>query len=165
MQFDSSKIGLEYDLSGGQPSHVESFNNDFGGDRKRRSIEQTQNAYFNPYLQKVIETDEMASSLAWNNIGSISSRNKRGIFSSNDHLLANLPINRTIYFDCQDAEQELCLQGKFTVTNLQATDLPVLITLSFAVDLKKVAKVLTEKKDVFVIRTSVNLMKTADEDT
>ena len=93
------------------------------------------------------------------------SRRKRDIFSTNDRILANLPQNRTIYFDCKDAEQELCLQGKFTVPNVKAGDLPVLITLNFTIDLKKVAKVMTEKRDVLVVRTSVDLMKTSDEDT
>lgn len=163
MQFDSSKLGMEYDLSGGQ--NGENLNGDFIGDRKRRSAEPSQNAYFNPYLQRVIETDQMKNMLAWNEIEPIKRRNKRSIFSTNDHLLANLPVNRTVYFDCQNAEHELCLQGKFTVTNLQANNLPVLITLNFTIDLKNVVKVLTEMKDVFVMRTSVNLMKTGDEDT
>lgn len=164
MQFDASKIGLEYDFSGGQSSSDASVG-DFVGDRRRRAVEKMRNAYFNPYSQRVIEMDQMASSIAWDRIDSVDNRHKRDIFSTNDRILANLPPNRTIYFDCKNAEQELCLQGKFTVPNIKADDLPILITLNFTIDLKKVAKVMTEKRDVFVVRTSIELMKTSDEDT
>lgn len=163
MQFDSSKRDLEYDLS--QPSYADSSKDNFVGHQKRRSIEPIKNTHFSPYLQKVIETDEMTPQLAWKEKSLNSHRNKVGIFSSNDRLLANLPSNRTTYFDCQDAEQKRCIQGKFTVTNLQANDLPIMITLNFAVDLIKVANIMTEMKDIFVIQTSVNFEKTAEEDT
>lgn len=166
MQFDASKIGLEYDFSGGQSSNGDASVGDFLGDRRRRrSVDSIRNAYFNPYSQRVVQMDQMASSIAWDRADAADSRRKRDIFSTNDRILANLPQNRTIYFDCKDAEQELCLQGKFTVPNVKAGDLPVLITLNFTIDLKKVAKVMTEKRDVLVVRTSVDLMKTSDEDT
>lgn len=165
MQFDASKIGLEYDFSGGQLNNGEISNIDTIGDRKRRSLEQRSTAYFNPYLQKVVDSDELGRSLAYSEMNSMGNRYRRDLFTSNDHILANLPVNRTIYFDCMNSEDELCLQGKFTVPNLKADDLPVMITLNFTIDLKKVAKVMTEKRDVFVVRTSIDLMKTGDEDT
>lgn len=164
MQFDASKMGLDFDLSGGQPTNEEALN-DSTGDRRRRSVENVHNTYFNPYLQRVMQSDEMGSSIAWNNMDLLGGRQKRDIFSTNERILSNLPHNRTIYFDCKNAEQELCLQAKFTVENIKANDLPILITLNFTVDLKKVEKIMTEKRDVFVIRTGVELMKTADEDT
>lgn len=151
--------GMLFDASSDSPV------GDFIGDRRRRSVDNMRNSYFNPYSQRVVEMDQMASSIAWDRMDSIDNRHKRDIFSTNDRILANLPANRTIYFDCKNAEQELCLQGKFTVLNIRADDLPVLITLNFTIDLKKVAKVMTEKRDVFVVRTSVELMKTSDEDT
>lgn len=158
MQYDSSKLGLEYDLNGGQVSTDDT--------RKRRSVEYESNNYFNPYSQRIIGNDEtMGSTFIWNDIDSLTTRNKRDTLNSNDHILANLPANRTIFSDCQNSEQELCLQGKFTVTSFKANDFPILITLNFTIDLKKVEKVMTEKKDVFVIRTSVEVIKTADEDT
>lgn len=163
MQYDSSKLGLEYDLNGGQASTDEMPSNLFA--RRRRALEYESNSYFNPYLQRVIANDEMGSTFAWNDIDSTASRRKRDTLNSNDHILANLPANRTIFSDCQNSEQELCLQGKFTVTNFKANDFPVLITLNFTINLKKIEKVMTEKRDVFVIRTLVDVIKTADEDT
>lgn len=163
MQYDNSQLGLEYDLGNGQPSSDDTST--FITGRKRRSVEFESNTYFNPYLQRVVENNEMGHTFIWNDIDSMLSRNKRDTLNSNDHILANLPVNRTIFSDCQNSEQELCLQGKFTVTNFKASDFPILITLNFTVDLKKIEKVMTEKKDVFVIRTSVEVVKTADEDT
>ncbi|XP_031627778.1 integrin alpha-PS3-like [Contarinia nasturtii] len=163
MQFDASKYGQEYDLSGGQSGNSQI--DDFIGDRKRRSTENVHSAYFNPYLQRIIETDAASSNImAWDDTNFIENRHKRDIFSTNDRILSNLPSNRTIYFDCKNAEQELCLQGKFTVNNIKADDQPILITLNFTIDLTKVANIMTEKRDVFVIRTSVDLMKTSDEE-
>lgn len=165
MQFDPSEIGLEYDLNGGQLSNGEASFGDFISDRKRRSIENVHNAHFNPYLQRIIASDSMESSIAWDRIDPIDSRHKRDILSTNDRILANLPSNRTIHFDCDNSEQVLCVQGNLTVTNINADDSPILITLNFTIDLKKVVKIMTEKRDVFVVRTSVNLMRTSEEDT
>lgn len=161
MQFDPAKLGVEYDFGGQAPTDDPS---PFLTGRRRRAVEFESNTYFNPYLQRVVENHEMGNTFLWNGMDSMSSRNKRDTLNSNDHILANLPVNRTIFSDCQNSEQELCLQGKFTVTNFRAQDYPILITLNFTVDLKKIEKVMTEKKDVFVIRTSVEVAKTADED-
>lgn len=162
MQYDPSRLGLDIDFGTGQPPTDDSQTYLTG--RRRRSVEFESNNYFNPYSQRVVESNEMGSTFIWNDIDSMTSRNKRDTLNSNDHILANLPANRTIFSDCQNSELELCLQGKFTVTNFRANDYPILITLNFTVDLKKVEKVMTEKKDVFVIRTSVEVVKTADED-
>lgn len=158
MQFDPSKLGLEYDFNGGRAPTDDTR-------RRRRSVEYESNDYFNPYSQRIVRNDDMGSTFIWDNADSLTSRNKRDTLNSNDHILSNLPANRTIFSDCQNSEQELCLQGKFTVTNFKANDFPILITLNFTIDLKKIEKVMTEKKDVFVIRTSVDVMRTADEDT
>lgn len=133
MQFDASKIGLEYDLNSGDPSSGSGYesigdNTDsLGvGRRRRRSM----NRYYSSYLQRIVDSqDEIGAS-----------RHRRDIFNANDRLLANLPFNRTIYFDCQNAEQELCLQAKFTVLNFNAGNTPILISLNFTIDLKKVGK-------------------------
>lgn len=122
MQFDASKIGLEYDLSGGNQNNEELI-----GERKRR-FAIFEDAYFSPYLQKVIHMEPP-----------LDGRYKRDIFNTRDRLLSNLPPNRTIYFDCKDAEQELCLQGKFTIPNFKMNT-PILITLNFTVDMKKIGK-------------------------
>lgn len=165
MQYDASNVGLDFDFGNGQPSTDDSSTYLTGRKRSVRAVEFESNTYFNPYLQRVVGNNEMGSTFLWNEMDSLTSRSKRDTLNSNDHILANLPANRTIFSDCRNSEQELCLQGKFTVANFRANDFPVLITLNFTVDLKKVEKVMTEKKDVFVIRTLVEVAKTADEDT
>lgn len=162
MQFDSSQFGLEYDFGAQTPP--DEMQENLAG-RRRRSVEYETNSYFNPYLQKVIENNQMGSTFVWNDIDSMAGRRKRDTLNSNDHILANLPANRTIFSDCQNTELELCLQGKFTVTNFKANDFPILMTLNFTIDLKRIEKVMTEKRDVFVIRTAVEVLKTGDEDT
>lgn len=134
MQFDTSRIGLEYDLGGGNP------NEGNVGDRKRRSAEfsNVRNTHFNPYLMKVVEANQMDDEMLWNSISPY--RSKRDIVNANDPLLANLPFNRTIYFDCQNAEQEQCLQAKFTVLNFRTGNLPILISLNFTIDLAKIGE-------------------------
>lgn len=157
MQYDASQVGLEYEFGAGPPPTDDT--------RKRRSLEHESSTYFNPYLQRIVKNDDMGSTFIWNEIDSMTSRHKRDTLNSNDHILANLPANRTIFSDCHNSEQELCLQGKFTVANFRANEFPILITLNFTVDLKKIEKIMTEKRDVFVIRTLVEVVKTADEDT
>lgn len=123
MQFDASKIGLEYDLSGGNQNNDNIFE-----ERRRRSAEFNGNTLFSPYLQKIIQTDQTFD------------RYRRDIFNTNDHLLSYLPKNRTIFFDCTDTEEEFCLQGKFTVSNFKKDNTPILVMLNFTVDMSKISK-------------------------
>lgn len=159
-------IGSEQGLSGSQSSIGETSIDNQIENRIRRSLESTQNVHFNPYLQRVIESEELTSleenSVAWSDMSRIGSQSERDIFDFNDRLLTNLPSNRTIFSDCKYSEQEFCLQGKLRVRNLRADGSPVLITLNFTIDLKSVDRILTEKRDIFVIRTSLDVMKTDD---
>lgn len=135
MQFDASKIGLEYDFSGGSPNSGDGL-----GERKRRSAElsNVRGAHYNPYLMKVVQANQMDDEIAWD--AATPYRNKRDLFNTNDPLLTNLPFNRTIYFDCQNAEQEQCLQAKFTVLNFKTGNAPILISLNFTIDLNKIGE-------------------------
>lgn len=142
MQYDNSNFGLDLDLSGGQSLNGEISDNDIYASRKRRSI---------------------VSPLKRNRTRLTKNRAKRNVISTNDHLLANLPVNRTINFDCLYFKQENCAQGKFKVTNLKKNSL-VSITLDFAIDLKKVTEIMAQKRDIVVVRSSVNVMKSSDKD-
>lgn len=136
MQFDASQIGLEYDLSGG---HDAGHTVD-GGERRKRAIEANFRRHYNPYLQQVLNYNEMEDPFSFSLDSNIHERYRRDVSTSNDRLLKNLPINRTIYFDCQNAEEELCLQAKFTVLNFKADKTPIFISLNFSIDLSKVGK-------------------------
>lgn len=140
MQFDTSRIGLEYDLSGGHDASntIDSI----VGDRRKRSVEANVRRRYSHYLQKVIDDNEFDSfgSLALNSMSN--NRYRRDVLTPNDRLLNNLPVNRTIYFDCQNAEQELCIVAKFTVLNFKASDLPISISLNFSIDLSKIGELI-----------------------
>lgn len=125
MQFDASKIGLEYDLNEGNLNVEE-----LSGRRKRRSASIDDYVYYNHYLEKVVESNKY----------SFPGRYRRDIFSSKDYVLSNLPVNRTTYFDCQDPGQDQCLQGKIVVPNFRVTDAVISITLNFTIDMDKVGE-------------------------
>lgn len=136
--------------------------------RDRRSLEDSRHIYFNPYLQRLIESDGVnsieGSTTTWNNM-LVNDQTEKDTFDFNKRLLSYLPSNRTTYFECKKSEPKFCLSGRLRVTNLKTSNAPLLITLNFTVDLNNVAEIMTEKKDIFVIRTSLELMKTGDEDT
>lgn len=127
--------------------------------RNRRSLENEQNSYFNPYLQKVIETNQSGSFDALK-----SERFEGDSFSVNDRILSYLPPNRTIHFNCEGFNQKRCLMGKIRVSNFKASDSPILITLNFTIDMTKMSIIMSGKRDILVIRTSVELAKTTDDD-
>lgn len=140
-------------------------------ERNRRTIESAYKKHYNHYLQRIIQTDKLqsigASASDWNEMSLIANQAEEDMFDFNDSILADLPSNRTVHFNCNDGDnkQEFCLQGKFLVTNFKANDSPILITLNFTVDLRNVAKIMNEKKDFLVVRTSVEITKTYDEHT
>lgn len=136
-------------------------------ERKRRSIESGHKNRYNHYLQKIIETDKStsmdASPFNWNDMSLMVNQDDENIFDVNDRILADLPANRTIHFNCSGSELEFCLQGRFSVANFKANDSPILISLNFTIDLKNVEKIMTEKKDFLVVRTTIEVTKTSDE--
>lgn len=132
------------------------------GDRNRRSIEYMQKAYFNPYLQKVIATNQSdITSLPYtmNNFPF-----ERESFSVNDRILSYLPSNRTIHLNCTNSN-EYCLVGRFRVSNFKASNSPVLITLNFTIDMTKIGRIMSGKKDILVIRTTADLEETFHSDS
>lgn len=67
------------------------------------------------------------------------SRRRFDLFKD-DSILSNLPVNRTILFDCNDAEAGLCVQARFSVNNFRTGNTPIFITLNFTVDLYRVGE-------------------------
>lgn len=134
--------------------------------RMTRSVENEENVYFNRYLQKVVETEHIQTEHSNVLAEALPSFLRNGnLLSTNDRILASLPSNRTIYFDCGDNNPKLCLEGKFRVSNIKASNQPILITVNFTMEMNRMAKIMTDQKDILVIRTSINLMKTSNEDT
>lgn len=156
MQFDTSRIGLEYDLNG---NNGEESNTNPGDRRRRRRSayfeSDSSDAYFNVYTQNIVEPDEI-NTFAWNDGTTFDRRLKRDIFTTDDKILANLPANRTIYFDCQNEEQEMCLVGKFTVSDFVMDNSPIMVTLNFSINLNRLSK--------FSMRHTIHFMRLRDEE-
>lgn len=142
---------------------------DLNMERKRRSIESGHKNRYNHYLQRLIETDKSTSMDGspsnWNDMSLKVDQDDENTLDLNDRTLYDLPANRTIHFNCSGSEQEFCLQGRFSVENFQANGSPILITLNFPIELKNIAKIMTEKKDFLVVQTSIEVTKTSDENT
>lgn len=102
------------------------------GRRRRRELEaavaQSSVNYrnYNKYTQSVLEYQ--ATSL------------RRIDLFKDDLILSNLPVNRTILFDCYDAEAGLCIKARFSVNNFRTGNTPIYITLNFTVDLSRVGE-------------------------
>lgn len=135
MNFDTSQIGLEYDLNQGSSANEFDItvNTDNQLGRRRRSARFGR--MYSPYLQRVTEEQDFSEAP-----GAAHSRSRRGFFDSHEHILNNLPPNRTIYFDCVNAEEGACVQAKFTVFNFKTGDAPIRVSLNFSVDLNVIGK-------------------------
>lgn len=89
--------------------------------------------YYNRYTQNVQEFRH--------NI-----RRRRSIQFQDDTIISNLPINRTILFDCHDETgSALCIKGKFSVHNFKSGNNPILVSYIFDIDLSKIGKFLMER--------------------
>lgn len=153
---DVSLQSAQSDLREAQLINEESGIKSLIGGRNRRSVE---NSYFNPYLQKVVETNQSSIS---NDATPMNDRLQLDSFSVNDRILSNLPSNRTIHFNCNNSNQDFCLVGRFRVSNFKASNSPILITLNFTIDMAKMGDIMYGKRDILVIRTEIDLMETSE---
>lgn len=137
MDFDASRIGLEYDLNNDVPgSDSINSNGDSSRRRRRHLIDDNNNIYYNRYSQRIVRSLET-------NIDpfTLGVRMKRDLTNIDDNTLKNLPINRTIFFDCNSMdEQQHCIQAKFTVHNFKHGNQPILISLNFSIDLNRIGE-------------------------
>lgn len=90
--------------------------------------------------------------------------NRRSVTNHDDVILSSLPPNRTVIFDCYDSEANLCVQAKFSVNNFLVGNTPITIQLNFSIDLHKIDKIVTDNRDIFVIRPSIELVRNDDEE-
>lgn len=97
--------------------------------RKRRYIENMMNENslnhrtYNRYTQTIQEYHEVS---------------KRSVTILDDPIFSKLPENRTILFDCYDAEKSLCVQARFSIVNFVVGHSPIVVELKFSVDLSRI---------------------------
>ncbi|XP_031627810.1 integrin alpha-PS5-like [Contarinia nasturtii] len=75
-----------------------------------------------------------------------------------NHILRNLKIDDIFYFECNNSTDEGCMQGKFTVNDLNI-DKPINVIVNIPIDMKSVAKITPN----LVFITSVLVMKTSKQ--
>lgn len=144
MHFDASRIGLEYDLGGGQTGNEYDANANGAGDQlnlgRRRRRSARFGRMYSPYLQRV--NDDVADEEYTEAAITRHNRQRRGLFDSHEHILNNLPPNRTIFFDCVNAVEGACVQAKFTVFNFKPGNMPILVSFNFSIDLNVIGKLI-----------------------
>lgn len=128
MNYEQTKMGLDYDHAGSMQQDLNLMNLDDAMGRKRRSVDELSHRNYNRYTQRITENAHTIS--------------RRSTFSVTDVILANLPVNRTIMFDCNMAEEGQCVEARFSVHNFRAGNVPIIVALNFTVDLTKVGKLL-----------------------
>lgn len=134
MQFDASKIGLEYDLNSNDNGNADSAR------RRRRSIQfDTSTKRYSPYTQRILEAHEFDDTT--NILDNFSlGRLQRDVGANKDAAINNLPVNRTMFFNCENPFEEYCFQARITVSNFKAGNVPIMISLNFSIDLNKIGK-------------------------
>lgn len=127
--FDSSKMGLDYDMNVDRSENVDTIGQ--SNNRRRRLSEssmhddETNNVrMYNRFTRQVME-EQLASF--------------RAPIDREDATLLNLPRNRTIFLDCIE-ENSGCLEIEFTVHNFRPGSEPLSIYLNFSMDLTKMGK-------------------------
>lgn len=124
--FDSSKLGFDYDFNSGRQDEQNLGNMNH---RRRRSIWQDEgDNIFRVYNQYTGSVDEYHPSY-------------RITSNKEDQTLKNLPKNRTIYFDCSTSEEmDECVEAQFIIHNFRPGSEPINIHLNLSIDLTKIGK-------------------------
>lgn len=117
--------------------------------RRRNADKYATNRLYNRFTRSILDGHDI---------------NRRSVSNHDDIILTSLPPNRTIIFDCYDSEASLCIQAKFAVNNFQVGNTPIVIQLNFSIDLHKIDKIVTDNRDIFVIRPSIALSRNDDEE-
>lgn len=131
--FDSSKLGFDYDFNSGHQAGEQQLSN-----RRRRSVWQDEDDnIYRVYNQYTGGIDEYQSAY-------------RVATDKQDQTLKNLPKNRTIFFDCSTSEEnDECVEAQFTIHNFRPGSEPISINLNLSLDLSKIGKFYKFKALIF----------------
>ncbi|KAG4071617.1 hypothetical protein HA402_011771 [Bradysia odoriphaga] len=151
--YDTSKVGMEYDLSGGMSSPDQLLQEEYRR-RRRRNANLKPNRFYNRYTQSVMEEYQYDAK----------SRSRRSMSFKDDNLLTGISLNRATIFDCYDDSEAICVDAKLVVSNFVSGNKPVQLNIKFDLDLSVFQNIVTDSKDIFVIKPSIEISKTGDED-
>uniref|UniRef100_A0A6B2EME7 Putative vitronectin receptor alpha subunit n=1 Tax=Phlebotomus kandelakii TaxID=1109342 RepID=A0A6B2EME7_9DIPT len=138
--YDSSKLGLDLNLDANDNNHnLDEVNQVF---RRRRNIETS--TAFNPYTLGLRE-DHPSSA------------------RSLDDAIFGSRINKTIFLDC-NRNDVTCIRGSVAIpSSMTPKDPPIVVKITFPVDLEAVNSVLDENRDSLVLRLISKLTREDDE--
>ncbi|KAJ6640899.1 Integrin alpha-PS3 [Pseudolycoriella hygida] len=150
--YDTSRVGMEYDLSGAVWTEDEFFKEEYRR-RRRRSLNVKPLRRFNRYTQSVTELHQQDAK----------SRSRRSMTFKNDNTLTMISLNRATIFDCYDDSEAICVDAKLVVNNFVSGNKAIQLNVKFDLDLTVFNNIVTDSKDIFVIKPSVDIRKTGDE--
>lgn len=145
--YDTSRVGVEYDLSGGASTSNQGLNffkltplttlsvilsylitlhyyslDEQEYRRRRRNVNVKPSRFFNRYTQSVVEQ-----------VGK--SRSRRSMTFKNDNTLTGIAVNRATIFDCYDDSEAICVDAKVLVNNFQSGNKAFQLNIKFDLDL------------------------------
>ncbi|XP_035895346.1 integrin alpha-PS3-like [Anopheles stephensi] len=93
------------------------------------------------------------------------SRVRRSLSKVNDATVQALPANRTLFFNCaqEDAFIE-CARLNVAVDIFRPTNVPIIITLQFQLDLDAIGEAFLEREDIFALMMLTDVHKVGDPD-
>uniref|UniRef100_A0A182NA97 Uncharacterized protein n=1 Tax=Anopheles dirus TaxID=7168 RepID=A0A182NA97_9DIPT len=112
--------------------------------RHVRSLEPT----FNPYTGRLAQH----------------SRARRSLSKVNDATVRGLPGNRTLFFSCAEHGESFieCARLNIAVDIFRPTNVPIVITLNFQLDLDAIGEAFLEREDIFALEMLADVQKEGD---
>ncbi|XP_053668619.1 integrin alpha-PS3-like [Anopheles marshallii] len=93
------------------------------------------------------------------------SRVRRSLSKVNDATVEALPGNRTLFFNCAEEDSFIeCARLNVAVDIFRPTNVPIIITLHFQLDLDAISEAFLEREDIFALTMLADVHKTGDPD-
>uniref|UniRef100_A0A182VY45 Integrin alpha second immunoglobulin-like domain-containing protein n=1 Tax=Anopheles minimus TaxID=112268 RepID=A0A182VY45_9DIPT len=91
------------------------------------------------------------------------SRARQSLSKVNDATVQALPSNRTLFFNCAEEDSLIeCARLNVVVDIFRPTNVPIIITLHFQLDLDAISESLLEREDIFALMMLADVQKTGD---
>uniref|UniRef100_A0A182Q4F5 Integrin alpha second immunoglobulin-like domain-containing protein n=1 Tax=Anopheles farauti TaxID=69004 RepID=A0A182Q4F5_9DIPT len=94
------------------------------------------------------------------------SRARRSLSKVSDATMRGLPANRTLFFSCSENEESFieCARLNIAVDIFRPTNVPIVITLNFQLDLDAIGESFLEREDIFALEMLADVQKVGDPD-
>uniref|UniRef100_A0A182ME73 Integrin alpha second immunoglobulin-like domain-containing protein n=1 Tax=Anopheles culicifacies TaxID=139723 RepID=A0A182ME73_9DIPT len=91
------------------------------------------------------------------------SRVRRSLSKVNDATIQALPSNRTLFFNCAEEDSFIeCARLNVAVDIFRPTNVPIIITLHFQLDLDAISESFLEREDIFALVMLADVQKSGD---